>query len=95
MKKIVCAALAICLFAAGSVSAREIPSSSPERQGFSSDRLDFLTDFMDAKVAQGTMVGGMGVIARNGKIVYSQTYGQADRERNEQWKLMQFTAFTP
>lgn len=80
MKKIVCAALAICLFAAGSVSAREIPSSSPERQGFSSDRLDFLTEFMDAKVAQGTMVGGMGVIARNGKIVYSQTYGQADRE---------------
>jgi CubicO group peptidase (beta-lactamase class C family) len=26
------------------------------------------------------MVGGMGLIARNGKIVYSQTYGQADRE---------------
>ena len=35
---------------------------------------------MDAKVSDGTMVGGMGVIARNGKIVYSQTYGQADRE---------------
>ena len=47
MKKIVCAVLAVCLFAAGSVSAREIPSSSPERQGFSSDRLDFLTQYME------------------------------------------------
>ena len=80
MKKILCTALAVCLFVAGGVSAREIPTSSPERQGFSGDRLDFLTDFMDAKVSDGTMVGGMGVIARNGKIVYSQTYGQADRE---------------
>jgi CubicO group peptidase (beta-lactamase class C family) len=35
---------------------------------------------MNAKVEDGTMVGGMGVIARNGKVVYSQTYGQADRE---------------
>jgi CubicO group peptidase (beta-lactamase class C family) len=35
---------------------------------------------MNAKVEDGTMVGGMGMIARNGKIIYSQTYGQADRE---------------
>ena len=80
MKNVLFTALAVCLLAAGSVSAREIPSSSPERQGFSSDRLERLTEFMDAKVEDGTMVGGMGLIARNGKVVYSQTYGQADRE---------------
>ena len=34
MKKILCTALAVCLFVAGGVSAREIPTSSPERQGF-------------------------------------------------------------
>ena len=62
------------------VSAKEISSAKPERQGFSSERLEKLTQLMNARVDDGTMVGGMGVIARNGKIIYSQTYGQADRE---------------
>lgn len=62
------------------VSAKEIGSTKPERQGFSSERLEKLTQLMNAKVDDGTMVGGMGVIARNGKIIYSETYGQADRE---------------
>jgi len=61
-------------------SAKELGSAKPERQGFSSERLAKLTQLMNAKVADGTMVGGMGMIARNGKIIYSQTYGQADRE---------------
>ncbi|MEM7099943.1 MAG: serine hydrolase domain-containing protein [Pseudomonadota bacterium] len=63
-----------------SVLAKEIPSTKPEREGFSSQRLDRLTQHMNARVEDGTMVGGMGVIARNGRIVYSETYGQADRE---------------
>jgi len=62
------------------VSAKEIGSAKPERQGFSSERLEKLTQLMNAKVDDGTMVGGMGMIARNGKIIYSETYGQADRE---------------
>jgi len=62
------------------VSAKEMGTAKPERQGFSSERLERLTNLMNAKVEDGTMVGGMGMIARNGKIVYSQTYGQADRE---------------
>jgi CubicO group peptidase (beta-lactamase class C family) len=80
MKRLMFALVAVCMLTTGPVSAREISDSSPERQGFSSERLDRLTEFMDGKVADGTMVGGMGLIARNGKIVYSQTYGQADRE---------------
>ncbi|MEE2785612.1 MAG: serine hydrolase domain-containing protein [Pseudomonadota bacterium] len=60
--------------------AREISSVKPEREGVSSARLIRITDHMEKRVADGTMVGGMGVIARNGSIVYSQVYGQADRE---------------
>lgn len=63
-----------------SVSARELPTVKPEREGFSSERLERLTEFMNAQVEAGVMVGGMGLIARNGKVVYEQTYGQADRE---------------
>ena len=75
-----CLGLLVALTLTMSVAAREIGTSKPERQGFSSERLEKLTAFMDAKVADGTMVGGMGVVARNGKIIYQQTYGMADRE---------------
>ena len=42
-------------------SAKEMSSTKPERQGFSSERLEKLTQLMNAKVEDGTMVGGMGV----------------------------------
>ena len=80
MKIKVYALITVLLASAGSIHGREIGSSSPERQGFSSDRLDRLTQFMEAKVDDGTMVGGLGVIARNGKVIYSESFGQADRE---------------
>ena len=69
----------LIIFASG-LNAKEIAQVKPEREGFSSERLDRITEHMDGRVADGTMVGGMGLIARNGKIVYSQVYGQADRE---------------
>ena len=60
--------------------AREISSVKPEREGFSSERLAEVTRFMNARVEDGTMVGGQGLIARRGKIVYQENYGLADRE---------------
>ncbi len=62
------------------VVAKELPTAKPEREGLSSERLDRLTEFMQGRVDDGTMVGGLGMIARNGKVVYAETYGQADRE---------------
>lgn len=73
--------IALVLVTSGLV-ARELPTAKPERVGFSSDRLEKLTQLMEARVADGTMVGGLGMIARNGKIIYTETYGQADREAN-------------
>ena len=60
MKSTACAFCALLLIFAGAAQAREIGHSSPERQGFSSDRLNRLTQFMENKVADGTMVGGLG-----------------------------------
>jgi len=60
--------------------ARELPNVDPKREGFDAERLEKLTELMEERVTDGTMVGGLGMIARNGRIVYSQTYGQADRE---------------
>lgn len=78
-----CAMLVLlaALTAAG-VQAGELPVAKPEREGFSSARLAKLTAHMNERVADGTMVGGQGVIARNGRVIYSETYGLADREAN-------------
>ena len=75
------AAFLVILALMGSwVSAAEIRKGSPARYGFSDERLANITSFMEAKVEEGTLVGGMGLIARDGKIIYQQTYGMADRE---------------
>ena len=74
------AAVLCLIFAMGNLSAKEISEAKPEREGLSSDRLERITEHMNERVADGTMVGGHGLIARNGKIVYSELYGQADRE---------------
>ena len=68
------------VLATGLVNAKEIAYSKAKKQGFSEKRLERLTQFMNAKVSDGTMVGGFGLIARNGKIVYEQDYGFASRE---------------
>lgn len=72
--------LLLLLSLSSSVQAKELPSAKPERVGVSTERLERITQFMQARVADGTMVGGLGMIARNGKVVYNETYGLADRE---------------
>ena len=62
------------------VSAKEIGSAKPERQGFSSERLEKLTQLMNAKGDERTMGVGMSMTARNGKVMYIETYRQATRE---------------
>ena len=73
----------LVLFAAGApLSARgnDLPTAKPEDVGLSSERLARLSAHMEARVNDGTMVGGLGMIARNGKVVYTDTWGQSDRE---------------
>ena len=48
--------------------------------GLSAERLQRIDDHMGQAVEDGTMVGGLGMIARNGKVVYEQTWGMSDRE---------------
>ncbi len=60
--------------------AKDLAAVQPEKEGLSQDRLNRITAHMNTAVENGTMVGGLGLIARNGKVVYSETYGQSDRE---------------
>lgn len=79
MKKLVLTSL--LLLASPLLSAKEMPTAKPERSGFSSERLELINQHMEQAVADGVMVGAMGAIARDGKIIFQETWGQADREK--------------
>lgn len=70
----------LTLAAASHAFAAELPSSTPEAQGFSSSRLKRLDDYMLGAVERGVMVGGQAVIARRGTLVFNETWGDSDRE---------------
>ena len=70
----------VLLFATFAATARPLPETKPERVGLSSERLERLSAHMAQEVDDGTMVGGLAMIARNGKIAYVQSWGERDRE---------------
>jgi CubicO group peptidase (beta-lactamase class C family) len=65
-------------FANASLTARAAPD--PAGAGFSPERLARIDRHMESAVEAGVMVGGEGLIARGGNIVYHATWGDRDRE---------------
>ena len=66
------------LLAFGALS-RPLPGTRPERVGLDPERLARISAVMNDAVADGTMVGGLGMIARNGRVAYSKSWGLKDR----------------
>ncbi|HBO13073.1 MAG TPA: serine hydrolase, partial [Halieaceae bacterium] len=75
-------ALACVVFCAAFVSASLTARAAPDpaAAGFSSERLARIDRHMESAVEAGIMVGGEGLIARGGHIVYHATWGDRDRE---------------
>jgi CubicO group peptidase (beta-lactamase class C family) len=68
------------LLCAVSGLAQKLPTTKPERVGFDEARLKRISAHMNQAVDDGVMVGGLGMIARKGRIAYSETWGMKDRE---------------
>lgn len=82
--------LAICLFISCAISllAQELPNlSRPEEAGFSSERMNRLTQFFQGEVDKGSIPGTVLLVSRNGKIVYRQALGYQDREKKIPMKV--------
>jgi CubicO group peptidase (beta-lactamase class C family) len=62
-------------------NADPLPSTPPEAVGFSSTRLQRLTDTLKADIAKGTIPGVVLLISRNGKIAYFEAMGTLDPEK--------------
>jgi CubicO group peptidase (beta-lactamase class C family) len=60
----------------------ELPRATPSEVGLSAERLDKITAVLKNDVAQKTLVGGVLLIARHGKIAYLQAVGARDPQEN-------------
>ncbi len=52
-----------------------LPTAAPEREGFSPERLNKINVVMREHVTAGRLAGASGLIARNGKIVFRENWG--------------------
>ena len=64
-------------------AATPLPDSRPEAQGVSSARLQRLHDYMDRATGDDGYLGGVTLVARNGRIVDWQAYGHRDLARRK------------
>lgn len=53
-----------------------LPTGTPEQAGFSKDRLNRINTVMQEHVAAGRLAGASGLIARNGKVVFRESWGE-------------------
>jgi CubicO group peptidase (beta-lactamase class C family) len=53
-----------------------LPTAAPEQTGFSHDRLERINTVMREHVQAGRLAGASGLIARNGKVAFRETWGE-------------------
>jgi CubicO group peptidase (beta-lactamase class C family) len=76
----------IAMLSASLGSAQEIPTTTPEKEGFSKERLARLNEKFHSHVDEGRAAGIITLIARHGKIVHFDVYGKADMEAGSPMK---------
>jgi CubicO group peptidase (beta-lactamase class C family) len=62
------------------VMGQALPSASPESVGMSRARLDKMTAIFRQEIEQGKLPGAVVMVARKGKLVYSQAFGKLNNE---------------
>jgi CubicO group peptidase (beta-lactamase class C family) len=75
-----CIRLLVALLLLTTAYAQGISPVAPAEVGLSKERLDRMKPAIEKMVSQNRLAGGIGLIARRGKIAYFDTYGMADKE---------------
>lgn len=70
-------------FAAVSVIAAQLPTAKPEDAGMSSERLQRITQMLQARIQKGEMAGASAIVARKGKVVFQTAQGVMDLETKQ------------
>ena len=72
--------LSLCLLIG--CSAGTAPPAATEPNGFDASALEAIGPAMEERIAAGRMVGGFGLIEKDGEIVYLEAWGERDREND-------------
>lgn len=70
------------IVAAGIAGAPQLPQASAASVGFSEERLARLDEYMKHQVSTGHLPGATTLLARHGRIVAFNTYGESDPDRH-------------
>jgi CubicO group peptidase (beta-lactamase class C family) len=68
------------LLASSPLPAQELPRSTPEAVGMSSERLARLTAALEQYVQEGRLAGAVTTVLKDGNVVYDEAVGYRDRE---------------
>src|SRR5690606_38452773 len=82
-KKLSTALLIIAVLIQSSIYAQSFTETQPEDVGFSSHRLEYLTQTFEGFVEDDALPGSVILVARNGEIAYYKAFGKRDIEQNE------------
>lgn len=74
------AVLCVVLASAPLAYAQTLQRARPEAVGLSSERLKRLSEALNGYVKDGRLPGGVVLVARRGKVAYTEAFGQRDRE---------------
>ena len=61
------------------VSAGKMPAVKPEKEGFSSTRLQRINELMQRNIDEGNFAGAVTLVARHGHIIHFESHGMMDR----------------
>jgi CubicO group peptidase (beta-lactamase class C family) len=73
----------LALLASAPLLAQELPLATPESVGMSSDRLERLTDALEAYVEAGQLAGAAAIVLKDGNVVYHEAVGYRDKEAGQ------------
>jgi CubicO group peptidase (beta-lactamase class C family) len=86
VKLVRCAAVSVgvvALFWALAVRAQGLPSAAPETVGMSGQRLGEIAAVLKREIEQGNLPGAVVMVARKGKLVYSEAIGFQDAQKTK------------
>ncbi|MFC1551167.1 serine hydrolase domain-containing protein [Candidatus Latescibacterota bacterium] len=69
------------------LQSQPLPAVSPEDVGFSSERLDRLDRKIIDNIEKGYIPGGVGILARDGKVFYEKAFGHRDLLLKDEMKI--------
>src|SRR5215216_4786701 len=83
MKKIVTLLLSIAFTANAFAQGNVLQAGTPGNEKFSAERLQRIDNMIEQTIDSGYINGAVGLIARNGKMVYYKSFGTADAEQKK------------